>query len=66
MTLFTIILCVFLRGNDNAVGRDFLYLQGVILSLHIRLNLQVNLLKIGAYTIFFYVFNLLLYKFIQI
>ena len=32
---------IFLGGNVNAVERDFLYLQGVILSLHIRLNLQV-------------------------
>ena len=39
---------IFLGGNVNAVERDFLYLQGVTLSLHIRLNLQVNSLKIGA------------------
>ena len=31
-----------------AVKRDFLYLQGEILSLRIRLNLQVNSLKISA------------------
>ena len=40
------------KGNVNAVGKCFLFLQGVILSLHIRFNLQVNSLNIGALAIF--------------